>query len=47
MKIKLDENLPERLVAALSALGHDLYTVRAEHLTGQSDNHVLGSGAVR
>ena len=40
MKIKLDENLPERLVPELAALGHDVDTVRSEHLTGQSDNEV-------
>ena len=40
MKIKLDENLPERLVAALKALGHDLDTVHAERLNGQVDPSV-------
>ena len=40
MKIKLDENLPERLTPELVALGHDVDTVRAEHLTGQPDNDV-------
>ena len=40
MKIKLDENLPERLVAALQALGHDVDTVRAERLAGQDDADV-------
>jgi len=40
LRIKLDENLPERLVAALSALGHDVDTVRAEHLKGQPDPSV-------
>ena len=40
MKIKLDENLPERLVAALTALGHDLDTVYAERLNGQVDPNV-------
>jgi hypothetical protein len=29
--IKLDENLPERLVAELAAMGHDVDTVRAEY----------------
>ena len=37
MKIQLDENLPERLVAALTALGHDLDTVYVERLNGQID----------
>lgn len=41
MKIKLDENLPGRLVPALAALGHDVDTVRAEHLTGRPDNEIL------
>lgn len=40
MKIKLDENLPERLVAALTALGHNVDTVRAERLDGQADSAV-------
>jgi predicted nuclease of predicted toxin-antitoxin system len=40
VKIKLDENLPERLVPELAALGHDVDTVRAEHLAGRPDNEV-------
>jgi hypothetical protein len=32
MKIKIDENLPARLVAMLSDLGHDVDTVVAEGL---------------
>ena len=40
MKIKLDENLPERLVSKLAELGHDVDTVRAEHLAGQADGQV-------
>ena len=40
MKIKLDENLPERLVPELAALGHDADTVRAEHLAGRPDNEI-------
>ena len=40
MKIKLDENLPDRLVAAITTLGHDLDTVYAERLNGQIDPHV-------
>ena len=40
MRIKLDENLPERLVAELAKLGHDADTVRAEHLTGRPDNEI-------
>lgn len=40
MKLKLDENLPESLVPALSALGHDVDNVRLEGLVGQSDPNV-------
>jgi hypothetical protein len=40
VKIKLDENLPERLVSELDALGHDVDTVRAEHLAGRGDSEV-------
>jgi hypothetical protein len=37
LKIKLDENLPDRLVPALTALGQDIDTVYAERLNGQID----------
>jgi predicted nuclease of predicted toxin-antitoxin system len=37
MKIKLDENLPSRLVAALGQLGHEVDTVARERLTGRPD----------
>ncbi len=40
MKLKLDENLPESLVPALSALGHDVENVRKEGLGGQNDPNV-------
>ena len=40
MKLKLDENLPERLVAVLTGLGHDVDTVRAERLIGRADSEV-------
>ncbi len=40
MKIKLDENLPERLVPELQSLGHDIDTVRTEGLTGKDDDEV-------
>ncbi len=40
MKIKIDENLPERLAAELHAFGHDVDTVRAEHLGGRDDSDV-------
>ncbi len=37
MRIKLDENLPGSLAAALSALGHDADTVEQEGMQGQAD----------
>ena len=37
MKLKLDENLPESLLAALKGLGHDTDNARLEELAGQSD----------
>jgi predicted nuclease of predicted toxin-antitoxin system len=37
VRIKLDENLPERLVPFLGGLGHDVDTVVAEHIAGQDD----------
>jgi predicted nuclease of predicted toxin-antitoxin system len=37
VRIKLDENLPERLVPFLGALGHDVDTVVAERMAGQDD----------
>jgi predicted nuclease of predicted toxin-antitoxin system len=37
MKIKLDENLPEALVPALAALGHEVDNVRLEGLAGKDD----------
>ena len=40
MKIKLDENLPDRLVAVLTGLGHNVDTVRIEQLTGRADPDV-------
>ena len=40
MRIKLDENLPERLVPELAKLGHEVDTVRSEHLTGHPDNEI-------
>lgn len=40
MKIKLDENLPQRLVSKLEALGHDVDTVRGEHMAGRDDSEV-------
>jgi predicted nuclease of predicted toxin-antitoxin system len=40
MKIKLDENLPVRLVTILTNLGHDVHTVADENLSGKSDREV-------
>jgi predicted nuclease of predicted toxin-antitoxin system len=40
VKIKLDENLPDRLVAVLTGLGHNVDTVRTEQLTGCADPDV-------
>jgi len=40
VKIKLDENLPDRLVAVLTRLGHNVDTVRTEQLTGRADPDV-------
>ena len=40
MKLKLDENLPDRLVAVLTGLGHNVDTVRTEQLTGRADPDV-------
>ena len=37
MRIKLDENLPQRLVAALTDLGHNVDTAVQEGLTGRDD----------
>lgn len=37
MRIKLDENLPEELAAALRSRGHDVHTVFQEQLSGQPD----------
>lgn len=37
MRIKLDENLPTRLVSVLAELGHDIDTVPAERIAGRND----------
>lgn len=37
MKIKLDENLPAKLVPVLQRHGHDVDTVPDEHLIGRPD----------
>lgn len=44
MNIKLDENLPDRLVSALNSFGHSVDTVRSERLAGRDDVDVW-SGA--
>jgi len=40
VKIKLDENLPLRLLGLLVTLGHDTETVPQEGLTGKPDSDV-------
>lgn len=40
MKLKLDENLPESLLAELAALDHDVDNVRQEGLTGRDDPEI-------
>jgi predicted nuclease of predicted toxin-antitoxin system len=40
VKLKLDENLPEILIADLDALGHHVDNVRLENLAGESDSKV-------
>jgi len=38
MRIKLDENLPARLVPILQRHGHDVDTVPEEHLSGRPES---------
>ena len=40
MRIKLDENLPQRLVSVLANRGHDVDTVVAEGLQGREDERL-------
>ncbi len=40
MRLKLDENLPESLLPALGALGHDVDNVPVEGLSGKADADV-------
>lgn len=40
MRIKLDENLPERLASLLAELGHDVDTVPAERIAGEDDDTI-------
>ena len=42
MKVKLDENLPAKLLDDLRAAGHEADTVRDEALAGAPDAVVLG-----
>lgn len=37
MKIKLDENIPARLIAILGRLRHEVDTVKSEGLAGRDD----------
>lgn len=46
MRLKLDENLPESLLPALSALGHDVDNVRLERLAGCPDADVWQAAQV-
>ena len=43
MRIKLDENLPESLLASLASQGHDVDNVRMEGLNGRPDPDVWQS----
>ena len=43
MKIKLDENLPLRLVAVIKDFGHDVDTVVSEGYGGRSDDIVFSA----
>jgi predicted nuclease of predicted toxin-antitoxin system len=47
MKIKLDENLPLGLAAALKSLGHNVHTTADEGLAGKSDAEVCPSRSAR
>lgn len=40
MTIKVDENIPCRLVAALRDVGHDVHTVAEEGLTSRRDAEI-------
>lgn len=40
MKIKLDENLPLQIAAALQNLGHDVHTLYEERLIGHPDEEI-------
>jgi predicted nuclease of predicted toxin-antitoxin system len=38
MKVKLDENLPQRIATRLEELGHDVHTTQQENLSGCDDS---------
>lgn len=40
MRIKLDENIPFRVVTVLAELGHDVDTIVEEGLKGQDDDQI-------
>lgn len=40
MRIKLDENIPVRLIDILNDLGHDVDNVISENIAGYPDDHV-------
>jgi len=40
MKVKLDENIPNRLADELATLGHDVDTVASEGLKGKPDSDI-------
>lgn len=42
MRIKLDENLGQRVAAAFRAAGHDVATVFEQRLTGATDQQLFG-----
>jgi predicted nuclease of predicted toxin-antitoxin system len=50
MRLKLDENIDERLVVLLRDAGHDASTVREQDLRGTVDpdlyNHIVSDGRV-
>lgn len=43
MRLKLDENLPHELAAALRSEGHDVHTVADEQLAGESDPVIVAA----
>ncbi len=40
MKVKLDENIPDRLISVLANEGHDVDTVASEGLRGRPDGEI-------